>query len=817
MVITVVALLSACALALAARLELLMGFESLLPDARPSVQELRRVAARTSGVSTLFVVLEGEDPHALRCTGDALVPALIALGLPWVGQAEDGVHDAAKFLTPRAGLYADLKGLEQLRDDVEARVAYEVGEQTGSNLPLDPADVPPPLDADLLKKRLGVNAADEKRFPDGYYQSQDGKTLVVAIRSAVMASDFTKGREAMARVRAVVEQVSPRSFDPTAKWGITGDLAIGVGEYDAINRDLTEVGVAGALLILGVVSLYYLRLRAVVAMSITIAVGLAWTFGLTQLALGHLNLATGFLFTIIGGNGINFSIIYMARYLEERRSGRSLSQAITVAHLETWKPTLTAAAAASAAYGSLVITAFRGFREFGIVGGAGMAICWLATYLLLPAVLVVMERVVPLDRVRSGLVGKIQRATDVGIPFGEPFARLVERAPRFLTVVGLALTCAGVDLAARYLRTDPMEYDLAQVQSDQRVVGEAQRLIHAAKAITGYIGLDGMAILVDRVEQVPPLKRALEARRDAAPAGAKPFKALHALQDFVPADQREKLDILSRLAERARWARRRGLVRDADWSKIEPFLPTSEVQPFGIADLPDALARPFTERDGTRGRVVYISPTDGELTSDARYLFRWADSFRRTALPDGSVVLGSGRAVIYADMWSAILDDVPPAVCLSFTATFLIVIAAFRGRRASLGILAALLIGVSWMAGLLALLGAKLNFLNFIALPITFGIGVDYAVNIVERDCHLRDALGALRRTGGAVILCSLTTLLGYLALVKSMNHAVRSLGVAAVIGEIACLLAAVLVLPAALVWWRSRAWGVRKSSDSAI
>src|SRR5262249_40910236 len=96
-----------------------------------------------------------------------------------------------------------------------------------------------------------------------------------------------------------------------------------------------------------------------------------------------------------------------------------------------------------------------------------------------------------------------------------------------------------------------------------------------------------------------------------------------------------------------------------------------------------------------------------------------------------------------------------------------------------------------------------LNFLNFIALPITFGIGVDYAVNIVQR--YVREgaggALTAVRETGGAVILCSLTTTLGYLALVRSMNYAVRSLGVAAVLGHVSCLLAAVLVLPAGLVW----------------
>ena len=85
-----------------------------------------------------------------------------------------------------------------------------------------------------------------------------------------------------------------------------------------------------------------------------------------------------------------------------------------------------------------------------------------------------------------------------------------------------------------------------------------------------------------------------------------------------------------------------------------------------MAELPEALARPYTDRDGLRGRIVYISPLDGDLTSDAHYLLRWADSFRSTTLPDGSVILGSGRAVIYADMWSAVLSDVPKAVGVSF-------------------------------------------------------------------------------------------------------------------------------------------------------
>ena len=161
--------------------------------------------------------------------------------------------------------------------------------------------------------------------------------------------------------------------------------------------------------------------------------------------------------------------------------------------------------------------------------------------------------------------------------------------------------------------------------------------------------------------------------------------------------------------------------------------------------------------------------------------------------------------MIYADIWDAILHDVPKALVVSFLATLAIVVLAFRNLRSSSQVILSLLVGVFWMVGMLSLAGFKLNFLNFIALPVTFGIGVDYAVNVVQRDLELKNPLEVLRRTGGAVVLCSLTTLLGYLALAKSVNYGVRSLGLTAVLGEVACLLAAVLVLPAALVWRRRR------------
>ena len=103
----------------------------------------------------------------------------------------------------------------------------------------------------------------------------------------------------------------------------------------------------------------------------------------------------------------------------------------------------------------------------------------------------------------------------------------------------------------------------------------------------------------------------------------------------------------------------------------------------------------------------------------------------------------------------------------------------------------------------------KINFLNFIALPITFGIGVDYAANVILRREDNRVGGGRIadvvRSTGGAVVLNSATTIVGYASLLIAHNRALRSFGMLAIVGEVACVSAAVIVLPSIISLWERR------------
>ena len=95
---------------------------------------------------------------------------------------------------------------------------------------------------------------------------------------------------------------------------------------------------------------------------------------------------------------------------------------------------------------------------------------------------------------------------------------------------------------------------------------------------------------------------------------------------------------------------RRRFITDSDWEQISTYLPEGELKPFGIADLPEEVARPFTEKNGTRGTVILIEPKADENTDDLHYLIRFADSFRENRLANGKVLYGSGRGVIFADI-----------------------------------------------------------------------------------------------------------------------------------------------------------------------
>ncbi len=776
-------------------------FIALLPENRPSVQDLERAEERVRGLSALTVAVQSPsgDLEAMRAFVRDLAAALQALPPDEIGSVDWNVGAYDDFVRDHKHLYASLDLLERLRDALEERHDREVLKRNPFWFDLREEGEGETLE-DVLDELEAESERGEERsekFPDGFYQHQDGDLIALFVRSEIGGDANAAGR-VIERTKKQVEALDPSSYGPDLKITFSGEVIIAQEEQQAIARELvlaTTLTVASVLLLIVV---FFGRPRSIVLLGAGLVPPVLASFAVADLTVGSLNTSTAFLGSIIIGNGVNPNIIWLSRYFEERRGGRDVGDAIFRAHENTWLATLIASGAAALAYGSLMITDFRGFRDFGIIGGVGMVFCWISAITILPAAVAAYERFrpFPTGRKKKGRWGG----------YANGFAALAKRAPRTVIGASIGLSAIAIAFVAYAVIQDPFEYDFRNLRSvREEGHSEARRVQWRVNSIlASHEQGRGIAVLLDSVDDVPIIEQQLDEMPPSIHAG------YHSLFDFLPSDIDEKLTLLDEIRELSLDIREK--IEDEETiQKIDDNIPPEKIDVPTLEDLPDEVALRFAEKDGTRGRIMVVQESEEFSTWDGRYLVRWAEALRTLRMSNGERPPLAGRAPVFADMISAVYGDMPKAITAAFLATVVLLLVSFRQRIDSLLCIMALLMGILWMAGTMAAIGMKLNFLNFVAFPITFGNGVDYSINVMRR-YRLEQRAGssdpvllAVRRSGGAVVLCSMTTIIGYTSLYVSANQAMNSFGLAMAISEVTCLLAAVLTMPAVMILMRRR------------
>jgi predicted RND superfamily exporter protein len=228
---------------------------------------------------------------------------------------------------------------------------------------------------------------------------------------------------------------------------------------------------------------------------------------------------------------------------------------------------------------------------------------------------------------------------------------------------------------------------------------------------------------------------------------------------------------------------------------------TTKLEPINLSDVPHKLTEVFREKDGREGRLVAVYPTLAATAVNGKAQIEFARDIRRAALAVDPQALVAGQVILTSDIIEMITADGAFAAVLSFLAVAGLTLLVLRSLRDAAWVIGSLSLGTLWMVGSFGLLDLKFNFVNFVTLPITFGIGIDYAVNLYQRYRQSGSVLESLSSAGGAVALCSTTTIIGYAALLLADNRAIYSFGLTAVLGEITCLSAALFALPAILAW----------------
>jgi hypothetical protein len=789
--LAVAIVLLAASLPFAAQISLNGDFTALLPEHKQAVKDLEAIQERFGGKATLTVMAKGDDIPALRAFVSRLAPRIAEE--PGVLYVDWNVEDFIEFAERHRFLYAELEDLEEISDTLFARYRYEVGKANPLVVDLIDKEPPDPDEAaEELEAKLEEARGELERYPDGFFQHPERPLIAMFVRTSIKGGDAKPLQALLTQVDQHVAELNPGGVE--VFYG--GDLMDIKEESDALTKAVIYATLITVALVLLSIVVFFRRLRAIPLLGLSLLAPVVATFAIAFLVVEYLNASTAFLSSIVVGNGINPNVIWLSRYFEERRRGRTVQEAICTTHRATWSATLTASAAAGLAYGSLIITDFRGFRDFGIIGGAGMALCWLAAYLVLPALSALW------DRAKS--VSPRAEGAEQNGSYGVLFAFLASRFPRAVLVIAATISVLSAIAIADAVSRNPMEYDFRNLQSqrpaDSRVqwVNDRQGEI-VDETLTG----SSIAILLDhRSDTSTVVAQLLDIKRENPTA----FGDIKTIDDLIPDQQEDKIEVLEEM-------------RDL-MPKLEPYAspeqvqrlrdqrPPADLEPLTVDELPQSVARLYRDQEGELGRIVYLEHHPERNGWDGEYLVEWAGAAREVRLADGSRPPVVGQPPVFVDLLSAIFTDGPRAVGAALVATMVLVLLTFRRFSERLLVLLSLLVGILWMAAAMAALGMKLNFLNFVAFPITFGNGVDYGVNVMRRYVEeLRGVggrtealLSAVRGTGGAVVLCSLTTIIGYISLYTSSNKALNSFGAAMAISEVTCVVAGVLVLPAALL-----------------
>jgi predicted RND superfamily exporter protein len=778
-------------------LRLQSDIEELLPRGAPSVVALDELRARLPGLRYLGIVIDTGTPDNLPAAErfiDDLSARVSAYPKSLVARVKTGVEEERRFLEQHAPLYMDLADLQTIQNRLEARRDAEVLRAFGGDFD-DPPEADKPDFGDVEAK-YHAQQKQAARLEGGRFSNREKKLALMVIQVAEFTTGASLGNALYARVTSDIKALGGLDrYAPGMRLGFAGDIAIDVEELAALVQDLTASSIVVIGLVLALIVVFYRWPASVPALLLPLFIGATFAFALVTLppiGIEHLNANTAFLGSVIVGNGINFGIIFLARYVEERRGGRDVEEALVYAVFGSRTGTFVASAAAAAAYGSLAITQFRGFRQFGIIGGVAMVICWITAFVLGPPLVAWLDA-----------KGSSRRKKDAqGLSIMDRAAALVTRHPAAIVTGALLITALSI-VRTRTFDRSWIEYDFSRLRrADSHISGEG----YWGRRMDDLLGryLTPLVMLTDSADERRRLEHLLESAVQQPPL-VDAVASVVSIDDLVPGQQAEKIQVAEAIRKDLT-PRILSRLTDAQREVVEPFVQGEPLHPIGYPDLPPTMTSGLRERDGSFERAVLIYPRPSSATWQGEAIVRLTGTLRKVAVeaahPGERPARLAGSIPLSADIISSIEHDAPLATAASLLGVTLLVALTLRHKRAVPLVIGSLLLGVLWLLAAVMTLRVKINFANFIAFPITFGIGVDYAVNVMARylEQGSKNVVAAIRSTGGAVTLCSLTTITGYSSLLFAQNRALFLFGVVAVLGEVACLLTAILVLPSVLL-----------------
>lgn len=771
--------------------------EELLPRKARAILDLGEIRSRLKSVQKLNILISSKNAQAAKRFQVDLAQRLEALGPEDIASVEYKIDKELKFFSDRKSLFLEVADLESIRDYIKNRIDYERQLYNPLNI-FSGIELPEPyFDFRTLERKYQGQASQYSHFPEGMYALPDGTERLIAVYLPSSRAGIDGVYAFKKQIAGIIEQLGPPRYSPDLRIEYAGQVQDIIEEHSALINDIERSAEIVFTIVVAALVIFFRSFLATAALLLTLFMARFWTFGASWFAVGYLNANSAFMGSIVLGSGITFGVMLLARYAEERRARRTPLRAAFIAIRYTTRATWAAALCAGLAYGSLFLTSFEGFKQYGIIGLIGMVLCWISSVLVLPAFLLVIES-------RFPLFAKQRKGGSKAFIFDRVTA-LLSRFPKALLAASAVLTLVSIIGIARLNFDDSLEKNLAKLRNRESMEKGSGFF---AKKVDEILRSPNspVVVLAHSKPHAEEIARRLEEQRKREGKNTLILQVAD-ISRFIPPHQDEKIRILNQI---------RGLLRPdilarlspADREKANSLLDPHGFNKITMENLPQLVKDKFTEKSGAIGQLILVDPLQDSERWSGPQLNKFVGDIRDTAdTVEGRKVPVAGGITVTSDMIASIIRDGPRATLFAFVAVVIVVFLLFRHPPTVLLMLSSLIVGSIWMFGAIAWFDIKINFLNFIAFPITFGIGVDYGVNMFDRYLRERNRgiLRVIKETGGAVGLCSFTTIVGYSSLLIAKNNAFVSFGIVAVLGEVTTMTAAVIALPSIVLLWERR------------
>jgi len=364
------------------------------------------------------------------------------------------------------------------------------------------------------------------------------------------------------------------------------------------------------------------------------------------------------------------------------------------------------------------------------------------------------------------IAGTVQSITDLLPPEGEQEQRKSMIAEIYDSMEGTSLNSSLTksDLNNLIEEMERLEANVMEIQS-MAILGGQDKVYLKSALLVGTVPEEDDPTILQLHQQLTPLMPDLTRGTLS--------KTLESLESAG----QDRIDNLSKFHSEFSTIYKAGVLKMANTETLT------------LDDLPAEISMQYVGKSG-ENFLVYIYPRQNvwEIKFLKRFYIEITElSPRATGMPP----------LMYAFI-EAIKKDGKLAIQIALVVIFLLLLLDFRSVKKALLAIVPLVIGIIFMAGTMELTGLMITFMNIMAIPMIIGIGIDDGVHIVHRYQIEGNSSHQIvfSSTGRAILLTSLTTMLGFGSLWFATLRSLASLGIALFIGVGTCFIASILVIP---------------------